>query len=55
MAAPFAFWNAVVWLVGIAFAVWLASEHLPEIREFLRRLPQLFRDFGLTIRDLMAR
>jgi phage shock protein PspC (stress-responsive transcriptional regulator) len=54
-AAPFAFWNAVVWLVGIAFAVWLASEHLPEIREFLRRLPQLFRDFGWAIRDLMAR
>jgi len=55
MAAPFAFWNAVVWLVGIAFAVWLASEHLPEIRELLHRLPDLFRDFGQAMRDLVAR
>jgi phage shock protein PspC (stress-responsive transcriptional regulator) len=55
VAAPFAFWNAVVWLVGIAFAVWLASEHLPEIREFLHRLPDLFRDFGRAMRDLMTR
>jgi phage shock protein PspC (stress-responsive transcriptional regulator) len=54
-AAPFAFWNAVVWLVGIAFAVWLASEHLPEIREFLHRLPDLLRDFGRALSDLTTR
>lgn len=54
-AAPFAFWNAVVWLVGIAFAVWLASEHLPEIREFLQRMPAVIRDFALAVRELMTR
>ena len=55
MAAPFAFWHAVVWLVGIAFAVWLASEHLPEIREFLHHVPDLLRDFGRAMRDLTTR
>jgi phage shock protein PspC (stress-responsive transcriptional regulator) len=53
--AWFAFWNAVAWLVGLAFVVWIASNHIPEIREFLRRVPDLFRDFTWTIRDLMDR
>ena len=33
-----AFWNAVIWLVGLAFVIWLASDHIPEIRDFLQRL-----------------
>jgi phage shock protein PspC (stress-responsive transcriptional regulator) len=50
-----AFWNAVVWLLGIAFALWIASNHVPEIREFVQRLPPLARDFGLAMRDLFTR
>ncbi len=51
-APPVAFWNAVVWLIGLAFAIWLASSHVPEIREFLQRLPDLFREFAWAMRDL---
>jgi phage shock protein PspC (stress-responsive transcriptional regulator) len=50
----FAFWNAVAWLSGMAFVVWVASNHIPEIREFLQRLPDLFRAFTHAIRDLMG-
>lgn len=53
--ALFAFWNAVVWLVGLAFVVWIASNHVPEIREFAQRLPDLFRDFAHAVRDFIAR
>ena len=51
----FAFWNAVAWLSGMAFVVWVASNHIPEIREFLQRLPELFREFAFAIRDLVDR
>ena len=54
-AAWYAFWNAVVWLIGLAFVVWIASDHIPEIREFLQRLPELFREFIQAIRDLAER
>jgi phage shock protein PspC (stress-responsive transcriptional regulator) len=47
----YAFWNAVVWLIGLALVVWTVSGHGPEIREFLQRLPGVFRDFIDTIRD----
>jgi len=50
-----AFWNAVVWLLGIAFALWMASSHVPEIREFVQRLPPLAREFGYAMRDLFTR
>jgi phage shock protein PspC (stress-responsive transcriptional regulator) len=50
--ASVAFWNAVVWLVGLAFAIWLASDHIPEIRTFLQRVPDLVRDFAWAVRDL---
>jgi phage shock protein PspC (stress-responsive transcriptional regulator) len=50
--AWFAFWNAVIWLVGLAFGVWIASNHIPEIREFLQRLPELIRDFAYSIRGI---
>jgi phage shock protein PspC (stress-responsive transcriptional regulator) len=50
-----AFWNAVVWLMGVAFALWIASSHVPEIREFVQRVPPLARDFGLAMRDLFTR
>jgi phage shock protein PspC (stress-responsive transcriptional regulator) len=51
----FAFWNAVVWMVGLAFVVWIASDHVPEIREFLQRLPEVAREFANAMRDLFAR
>jgi phage shock protein PspC (stress-responsive transcriptional regulator) len=50
--ASVAFWNAVVWLIGLAFAIWLASDHIPEIRTFLQRVPDLVRDFAWAVRDL---
>ena len=51
----YVFWNAVVWLIGMAFVVWIGSNHLPEIREFLQRLPPLVREFAYTIRDIFER
>jgi phage shock protein PspC (stress-responsive transcriptional regulator) len=54
-AGLYAFWNAVVWLIGLAFAFWFASDHIPEIREFLQRLPDLFRDFVESIRGFANR
>ena len=51
----YAFWNAVIWLIGMAFVVWVASDHIPEIREFLQRLPPLVRDFAEAIRDVFER
>lgn len=53
--AWFAFWNAVAWLIGAAFVVWIASDHVPEIREFVQRLPDLFRDFGHAVREFFER
>jgi phage shock protein PspC (stress-responsive transcriptional regulator) len=50
-----AFWNAVVWLIGAAFVVWIASNHVPEIREFLQHLPELIRDFAQAMKDLVNR
>lgn len=49
----YAFWNAVVWLLGLAFVLWIASDHLPEIREFLQRLPELLREFAEAVRRLI--
>jgi hypothetical protein len=54
MTTRLAFWNAVVWLIGLAFAIWLASNHIPEIREFVQRLPDLFREFIWAMRDLAS-
>jgi phage shock protein PspC (stress-responsive transcriptional regulator) len=53
--AWFAFWQAVAWLIGLAFVVWIASNHLPEIREFLQRVPEVFREFVQAMRRLLAR
>jgi hypothetical protein len=52
---PYAFWNAVVWLIGMFFVIWIASNHVPEIREFLRRLPPLVHDFAEAVRHLISR
>jgi phage shock protein PspC (stress-responsive transcriptional regulator) len=51
----YAFWNAVVGLVGLTLVLWVASGNLPEIREFLQRLPEIFRDLMDTIHDMTAR
>ncbi len=51
----YVFWNGVVWLVGLTFVVWLASAHIPEIREFAQRLPDIFRQFVQAIRDVAER
>lgn len=53
--AWFAFWSTVTWLVGAAIVVWIASNHIPEIREFLQRLPELIRDFAYAVRDAFDR
>lgn len=53
-AAPHAFWSAVVWLIGMAFVLWLASNHIPEIREFLLRLPALVHQFAEAVRGALA-
>ena len=51
----FAFWHAIVWLVAVAFVIWIASNHLPEIREFLEELPEIFREFTRAMRRLLVR
>jgi phage shock protein PspC (stress-responsive transcriptional regulator) len=51
----FAFWNAVTGLLGLALVVWIASNHMPEIREFLQHVPELIRDFVDAMRDLIDR
>jgi phage shock protein PspC (stress-responsive transcriptional regulator) len=53
--AWFAFWNAVAWLIGAAFVVWVASNHLPEIRDFMRNVPDIVRDFAYAVRDVFDR
>ena len=50
----FAFWNAVIWLCGMAVAFWIASNHIPEIREFVQRLPGLFRQFAEAMRGVVS-
>jgi phage shock protein PspC (stress-responsive transcriptional regulator) len=52
--APYAFWNAAVSLIALAVIFWLASNHIPEIREFLQRAPDLFRDFIWAVRDALS-
>ncbi len=48
-------WSATVWLVGLAFALWIASEHLPELREFAQRVPDVLRDFRDAMRELLSK
>jgi len=50
----YAFWYSVSWLVGMAFVLWIASNHIPELREFVQRLPQLARDFADAMRGLIS-
>jgi hypothetical protein len=51
----YAFWNAAIWLTGMAIVVWIGSHHIPEIREFIQRLPGLVREFAWAMRDLFSR
>lgn len=39
------FWSAVVSLVTLAVLLWFASNHWPEVREFIDRVPDVFQDF----------
>ena len=50
-AGWFAFWHAVISLIGLAVILWVASDHIPEITEFMQRLPHLFREVMYAIRD----
>jgi phage shock protein PspC (stress-responsive transcriptional regulator) len=50
----YAFWNAAIWLTGMAVIVWIASHHIPEIQEFIRRLPELVRQFADAMRGLVS-
>jgi phage shock protein PspC (stress-responsive transcriptional regulator) len=52
-AGWFAFWHAVIWLIGLAVALWVASDHIPEITEFMQRLPHLLREMMYGIRDFV--
>jgi phage shock protein PspC (stress-responsive transcriptional regulator) len=54
-AGWYAFWNAVIWLLGLAFVFWVTSDHLPEIREFLQRMPEVAREFAEDMRDFFSR
>jgi hypothetical protein len=45
------FWNSVAVLIGLTFVIWIASNHIPEIRDFLQRLPNVIREFTYAIRD----
>jgi phage shock protein PspC (stress-responsive transcriptional regulator) len=47
----FAFWHATIWLVGLAVVMWVASNNIPDITEFLQRLPHLVREMAYAIRD----
>jgi phage shock protein PspC (stress-responsive transcriptional regulator) len=51
----YALWNAAIWLIGMALVMWIGSNHIPEIREFLQRLPPLVREFAEAMRNLFAR
>jgi hypothetical protein len=50
-AGWFAFWHAVIWLIGLAVALWVASDHIPEITEFVQRVPHVFRELSYALRD----
>ena len=52
-AGWFAFWHAVIWLIGLAVVLWVASDHIPEITEFMQRLPHLFREAVYAVRDVV--
>lgn len=54
-SGAFAFWNAVTWLVALAFVVWMAANNIHEIQEFLRRVPDVARDFSYAMRDFLTR
>jgi hypothetical protein len=38
----------------MAVVVWIASHHIPEIQEFIRRLPELTRQFVEAMRGLVT-
>jgi len=46
-----ALWATVTWLIGLAIVLWVASSHVPEIGEFMLRIPHLFREFMYALRD----
>ena len=46
--------NAITALVGLAIVLWISSDNMPAIREFLRNMPELFREFGDAMRRLFA-
>jgi phage shock protein PspC (stress-responsive transcriptional regulator) len=52
-AAWLGLWHMVIWLVGLGIIVWVATNNIPEIGEFILRLPQLFRDFMYAVRDFL--
>lgn len=45
-----AFWNAVTWLVGLAFVLWVASNHTAEIAEFVQRVADIAGELLYAIR-----
>lgn len=50
----YAFWNAAIWLTGMAMVVWIGSHHVAEIREFIQRVPMIVQQFVAAMRNLFA-
>ena len=50
----YAFWNAAIWLTGMAVVVWIGSHHIAEIQEFIHRMPVIAQQFVEAMRDLFA-
>jgi phage shock protein PspC (stress-responsive transcriptional regulator) len=53
--ATVAFWNAVAGLTALALAVWIASQHVPELREFVQKVPDVVHAFGKAVGAFFAR
>ncbi|HEY7449540.1 MAG TPA: hypothetical protein VH702_15400, partial [Vicinamibacterales bacterium] len=43
---PFAVWNGFLGLGLTLFAFWLAYTNVPEVREFVRNLPEFLRNMS---------
>jgi len=41
---PIALMTSMVWLVVMIVVGWLAYQHLPEVQEFIQKLPQVWND-----------
>jgi phage shock protein C len=47
----FAVWNGLVWLTVLVGLAWLASQHTPEIRDFIQNLPAMWNDIWTRLQQ----